>query len=303
MRAAAVLSFALTLLAPAAAEAGRRWCQSGCYVRPYYYQPYYYQPYAQRGVAEVLGEVASRKAAYDALVTGLGTIFPGGFSDGFAGGGYGAGQVTTTYGPQGATSYAYQTSAGGFGALDVAAAFDKADRYAQNALQLAGQAGTDLNAIVQTAADGQVRVAEVLARGQAASAALAAAAGQQPQPLQRTFAFQLHQDQQGNWKVDPAPAGGLTDPRQAFLQVAQQSANARCLKCHSAGSANGQLDLSNLAALPPEEWHKKGGILDRLTTTDETKRMPRGADGKAAGEPIGSSEYRWWLGAAPDENK
>lgn len=310
------MRFALCLLLVGAAalpalpsEAGaagwRRVRSSGCTTYPV--QTYHAPTYQNRSVAEVLGAISEQKQAYDALTTGLATIFPQ--QGGYGASGYGSAQINETYGPQGSTQHAYQQlQHGGFGALDVAAAVDMANRYANNALQVGAQAGHDLQSIVQTGVDGQVRVAEVLARGQVASAVLHAAAGQPAQPLSRTISLQFQQDATGNWQVaqqgttaqgamraGPAPQN---DPRLAFLQVAQQSANQSCVKCHQGPEAKGGLDLSNLAKLGDEAWHGQGGIIDRLTTTDPNQLMPRGGDGK--GHRLANGVIRWWLGAAPD---
>jgi hypothetical protein len=292
----------LCLVCAAPAEAARRW-RSSCYVRPSYTYPQ--TTYQRKGVAEILGEVADRKVAYDALLDGLAAIFPQQL-------GYGGGpasaysQYTETYGPQGSTVHGYQLQHGGFGLLDVMAAYDKADRWANNQLAVTAQAGKQLADIVQIGVDGQVRSAEVLARGQAAAAALSAAAGQPPQPLSRSLTLELHQDASGQWQVGSPPADGAPvqalagpDPRLAMLRVAQQSANARCLKCHQGPEAKGNLNLSNLAVLTPDIWHKEGGILDRLTTTDAKRRMPRGADG--AGLTLPAGEVRFWVLGAPSE--
>lgn len=287
---------------PADAAGWRRYRSNSCYTYPA--QTYHAPAYQNRSVAEVLGAISEQKQAYDALTTGLATIFP---QQAYSG--YGSAQINETYGPQGSTQHAYQQlQHGGFGALDVAAAVDMANRYANNALQVGAQAGHDLQSIVQTGVDGQVRVAEVLARGQVASAVLNAAAGQPAQPLNRTISLQFQQDATGNWQVaqqgataqggQPTGPAPQSDPRLAFLQVAQQSANQSCLKCHQGADAKGGLDLSNLAKLADGDWNGQGGIVDRLTTTDPNQLMPRGGDGK--GHRLPNGVLRWWLGAAPE---
>lgn len=316
MRFALVLMLVGAAALPADAAGWRRnrsysYCNTG-YCAPTYYPQ---QTYQRKSVAEVLGAISEQKQAYDALINGLDVIFPG------QGGGYygtnsstyGQAQVNETYGPQGQTAHGYQQlQHGGFGTMDVAAAFSMADRYANNALQVGAQAGQNLQAIAQTGVDGQVRVAEVLARGQVAVAALNAAAGQPAQPLSRTITLQMQQDSTGNWQVATAGAppaqgpgmpagpgpGPQSDPRLAFLQVAQQSANQSCVKCHQGPEAKGGLDLSNLAALGEPEWNVPGGIIDRITTNDPNQLMPRGGDGKGHRLPAGV--LRWWMGAAPD---
>jgi hypothetical protein len=314
------MRFALCLLlvgatALPADAAGRRFRQNsfhgnGCYTvaAPSYYPQ---QTYQRRSVAEVLGAISEQKQAYDALTVGLATIFPQQY--GGASSGYGSAQINETYGPSGNTQHAYQQlQHGGFGTLDVAQAIDRADRWANNALQVGAQAGSDLQAIVQTGVDGQVRVAEVLARGQVATAVLNAAAGQPAQPLSRQITLQMSQDASGNWQVGqagaqgqagvpgqpPGPPGAPGDARLAFLQVAQQSANQSCVSCHRGPEAKGGLDLTNLAQVPEEKWNGAGGIIDRLTTSDPAQLMPRGGDGQ--GKRLGNGVVKWWLGAAPD---
>lgn len=302
-----LLVLALIATTATADAAGWRRNRSYSYCNTGYCAPTYpaQQPYYRKSVAEVLGAISEQKQQYDALTTGLDIIFP----QQYASNGYASATVNETYGPQGNTTHAYQNlQHGGFGTLDAAAGLDMASRYANNALQVGAQAGQDLNGIVQTGVDGQVRVAEVLARGQVAVAALNAAAGQPAQPLTRTIQLQMQQDASGNWTAQSTPAsqpamptgpGPQQDPRLAFLQVAQQSANQSCVKCHQGPEAKGGLDLTNLAKLPDEAWNGVGGIIDRITTTDPNQLMPRGGDGK--GKRMGNGVIRWWMGSAPDE--
>lgn len=281
------------------------YCNTAYCATPTYYPQ---QSYQRKSVAEVLGAISEQKQAYDALTTGLDIIFPQ-QAGAYGSNGYASATVNETYGPQGNTTHAYQNlQHGGFGTLDAAAGLDMASRYANNALQVGAQAGQDLNGIVQTGVDGQVRVAEVLARGQVAVAALNAAAGQPAQPLTRTIQLNVQQDASGNWTAQPAGAptaampagpGPQADPRLAFLQVAQQSANQSCVKCHQGPEAKGGLDLTNLTKLSDDDWNATGGIIDRLTTTDPNQLMPRGGDGK--GHRLGNGVIRWWMGAAPDQ--
>ena len=88
------------------------------------------------------------------------------------------GQVASaqSYAPQGQTVYGYstQTLSNLYGNNDLSVLYNQAGRVVENAQTLAGQANSDFQTLVRTEGDNRSRVAEILAKGQAAREALQA---------------------------------------------------------------------------------------------------------------------------------
>jgi hypothetical protein len=300
-------------LAVAPAEAGRRYYRSysSCYSRPAYYAPSYVAAPVyvapkvgwRSAMTTILSQREENRAFDNAMYALTGTAQPVlNGAQGYNSTGYG--QMHTQYAPQGQTVYGQQAS---FASLNVGALYDKSERLTAQAQQLAGQANTDFAELVNVAASGNARAAEIIARGQAAAAAIAATAAGQPQPLSRTFSFQITQTADGQTTVvpqdgvgqqpvvGPGPTTGDDQPLSRQEIAYNQVLSQRCVSCHGESSPKGDLDLGkSLEALQAEPaalndlW---SNIVEHVTNPDPNKRMPL-AIGGGPGEPLSPAEIQ-----------
>lgn len=105
---------------------------------------------------------------------------------------------------------------------------------------------------------------------------------------------------------DSAPAPAAAQPAAPGNQGANQAApadnlqqiqtlfNTKCVSCHKADKNLGGLDLTDIAKLDHAKCDK---ILNRVTTDDLDKRMPRTADGKP-GEKLSVPELKLLFNSA-----
>ncbi len=120
---------------------------------------------------------------------------------------------------------------------------------------------------VGASGDAQARVAEILAKGQSAAVALQAS-NAQGSAKQTTTTTVIQPNVQAQAVV--------TDPNMTeFLRTIAVPA---CASCHSGPNAKAHLDINQYAGFTPQQ---KAIILERITTDDLSKRMPRLPDGKA----------------------
>lgn len=197
-----------------------------------------------------------------------------------------AAQGTTVYGYQGSMSDYYNQ-------VDMGLLYNQAARLTDQAQQLAGQASTDFQTLVHAEGQYRAQVAQTLARGQAARDALLATGGQQPQQVvtQRSFSFKVTQGADGQFKVEqdkPNPVGSgpdfnLINQDQVMNAVSGLLTN-KCVACHNAEKAAGGLNF-----LGPITDAQQRSVLARVTTEDQTKLMPRKADG-SPGERLSTDE-------------
>ncbi len=179
--------------------------------------------------------------------------------------------------------------------------YQSASRLTQSAQQLGGQATTDFTALVGQAGANQARIAEILARAQAAATALQATA---PQASTTTITtgqatgvgvqqatgqgaggaappvMPQARDGNGDPQANAAPAAGSGD----FLKTVGLPL---CGSCHGAGASN--QNAFDITAYPRMSIQQKARVWDRLTTADESKAMPR-AKGGGAGQPVTAAQ-------------
>ena len=184
---------------------------------------------------------------------------------------YGAAQGATNYG------YTYQSVKEAYGQTDLNTLYQAAARTTQNAQSLAGQAHTEFSSLVQQAGDNQARVAEILAKAQAAAIALNAA---NPQPSTRTV-----ETIQNNGAVQ---SGGFQSG--AIQQNAQQASSTEaeflanpakvqdCLQCHGDQNPKGNFRIASWPRLAPAVKSKY--LEERVYGQDVNKLMPRDSSGK-----------------------
>jgi hypothetical protein len=297
---------------------------NGCYSPGYYYTKYVYVPSAPAYAAPAvpsdwrtkLLEIAEyrdkligqeRKAAIEqqAFMEAVGALgLRGNFrlqsygqpvsygqgsylADTFQYGAHGA-QGNTVYG------YTYKDVASVYGDTNLNVLYQQAARLAQNAQQLGSQATGDFSGLVQQAGDNQARVAEILAKGQAAAAAMnAAGAGGRATVTRSGFSFKSTTGAE----VEPiAPPQVLPDRgnrpqanggRAAFEALAVKE----CATCHNPEDPKGKFDIYQYPAMDKDA---KAKVVARLITTDPAKHMPQLPEG-GAGRQLSKDEIALFL--------
>lgn len=294
-------------------QAYSRWYQPGYYSYGYYYPGYYYYvPYyppttTQTNVtvnvpapadpnwrAKLLDVVKGRddnRAYQDALnALGITGPAPGYVGHGMYGGynGYSNSLHVGSYGVNGNTIYGYNQQAlqALYGSADPTLLYQQASRLAERAQDLAGQATGGFQELVAADSEGKNKVAQTIARGLAAAAALQGAQGTGSSVTQT-------QTQSGTTREMP-PAGPIPPAAQTVSQARQGIVNLKCLSCHNPSRKEGGLDLSVYDALPPQE---KQVVFDRLVSSDPAKAMPRRPDKSAprAEDRLNQAELRLFL--------
>jgi hypothetical protein len=219
---------------------------------------------------------------------------------------YAAAQGNTLYG------YSYANVKDLYGDTNLSTLYQQAARLTQNAQTLAGQGHTDFSDLVAKEGGNRARVAEILAKGQSAVAALQAANPQaQTHTEQRTFSFRLEQGANGASTLVPVqppaqpevgadqqpqpgqqpPAGQPGQPGQAPRAPGTQAppmprdndeafrallAN-RCARCHGDTEPKGAFRVLAYPSLSPGD---KMGVWRRIMARD-SKRMPPPDSGPA----------------------
>lgn len=235
--------------------------------------------------------------------------------------GYGTNMNLSSYGANGSTLYGYTYSAVRdlYGDNNLGTLYQQAARLTQNAQTLAGQATTDFSDLVGREGTSRARVAEILAKAQAAQMALQAANPQPRQQVeQRTFSFRVEQGADGVNRVvpldpsqgppsqgppvmPPAPYGGPVGPGNGVTgglgpqpnvqgggeeAAFQRLAVAKCASCHSGPDKKGGFDIY---LYPGMDARGKMKVWGRLLSSDPTKRMPQGS------EPLSPAEVQLFM--------
>jgi hypothetical protein len=89
------------------------------------------------------------------------------------------------------------------------------------------------------------------------------------------------------------PPSPQAAPQSAAPATTWAMSAQKCTACHSGKNLQGNFDVTKYATYSPEQ---KMVVIQRLTTRDEGKRMPRTPEGKA-GPVMGFAELRLWLGS------
>lgn len=249
----------------------------GCYTNGYYFYKYYAVPaytppalpsYKDPGWRAELIRLAKQRDAFEGQIRKdafdhaqyLEAIAALGLQGNFTWNGYGAVPPYSNYGSlqfssagvNGSSVYGYsvQSVANLYGTFDLNAAYQQASRLTENAQQLAGQAHADTIDAFNAAGRNQARVAEILARGEAARNALE---GTKPPP-EATVITKGSTTVVGPAPVPPTqpvprqPAPPLTFPRMPHAEDQQQAdptlgVTASCVSCHGASSPKAGLSL------------------------------------------------------------
>jgi hypothetical protein len=214
--------------------------------------------------------------------------------------------------PQGQTVYGYSFAnvKDLYGENNLSTLYQQAARLTQNAQTLAGQGHTDFSDLVAKEGGNRARVAEILAKGQSAVAALQAANPQASQHTeQRTFSFRLEQGQNGQSTLVPVqppaqPEVGADQgqPQPGYQPPAAQPGQAprapapqvppmprdndeafralltnRCAQCHGDREPKGAFRVSAYPTMSPGD---KMSVWRRIMAKD-SKRMPPPDSGPA----------------------
>lgn len=221
-----------------------------------------------------------------------------------AGGNYGQYQPhygnlqLSSAGVNGNTVYGYSVNsiASVYGDANLSALYQQANRLAENAQKLAGQAQSDFSGLVGQEGANRAKVAEILAKSQAVREFLKGVEGNGGKVETRTFTFKVGPSANGGFDIQKLPVPGGADnappmpPAQDIRQLWGASAS-KCAQCHSPQSKDGGFDVTQYWNMPQEA---RARVVTRLLTNDENKRMPRTKDGKA-GEKLSPDEIKLWL--------
>lgn len=188
---------------------------------------------------------------------------------------------TLTFPPpavSGSTYYGYTPQAYSF--LDPALFVNAASRYLETAQYASSQGFSQFNQSAALVLQHQAGVAEVQARTALLQEAARLVASTAPGS---STVFQLRATRDGGGRLTvEGVSDGTAPPLTAPGPIASNPAEiirAKCVSCHGAGKQEGGLRLDDLAGLDRSFEVK---ILDRITTLDPAKRMPRGGTLTAA---------------------
>lgn len=181
---------------------------------------------------------------------------------------------------QGNTVYGYQAISNYQNGVDLGALYNQAARLTDQAQQLAGQAATDFQSLVQAEGQYKADVARIIAQGQAAKEALSAVNAPQRVTEHRTFSFKITAMPDGQIKVDSIqdkPDFDLLTPKQSANSASEASniLSSKCVKCHNDNKSMGGLNL-----IKPITESQQAEILNRVVTDDPSLLMPRSSDNK-----------------------
>lgn len=208
---------------------------------------------------------------------------------------YGNLQLSTA-GAQGSTvyGYSYNTIASFYGDVNLSQLYQQAQRLAENAQQLSGQATTEFGALISQEGNNRAKVAEILAKAQATREFLKGLQGSGGEIKIQGKSFRVGPEK----NVEPPPmAPPQNGEKGAGLNEALknqwiQSASTRCYSCHGqGGKKDGGFDVQTYPSLSPEA--REDIVRNRLLTKNPEKGMPRGKDGKHA--PLPLSEIGAWV--------
>lgn len=198
---------------------------------------------------------------------------------------------TQVYGGGGTTLYqstgvSYNTLAQVYGDNNVAALFQQYGRLTENAQNLGGKATSDFAALIGQEQQGRSKVAELLAKAEAVKQAFKALENSSATLLQQKTVIQTMPYADGGGSGQASGGNG-----KALADLFEQSASNRCASCHNPQNKKGGFNVYDFRKLDPDYQAK---VVERITTSDEAKRMPRLEDGRA-GPRVPSEEIQAWV--------
>lgn len=204
----------------------------------------------------------------------------------YPGYGYPFTQTTANLGTYGANAdslygYSYSQIQQAYGSTDMNTLYQQAARNTQSAQSLGAQANTEFSGLVSQAGDNQARVAEILAKAQAAKIALDAANPQSSKTTQTQVSVT-------GTSAAPNTVSSAGDDSALFLK---NVAVPLCASCHSGGTVKGGFDVTQYPSLPLD---KKVIVWGRLFDHDPARRMPKGKD-LGPGAPLTGEQLRQFV--------
>lgn len=189
--------------------------------------------------------------------------------------GYNGGSYGSSYNKlgvlQGNTIYSYSQVADLYNSTDINVLFQQSAALVKGAQGLASDGNSQFSALVQQANTGAARVAEIRAQGEIDVKKLKAL--QPPSRIVTTLNGQVV----APVDATPGPMVKVMDDAGATHIVKAQYVKDACLSCHGAGGKpEGGLDLSR--PITAAQWLS---VINRVSTKDEAKRMPRTKTGVA----------------------
>jgi len=160
--------------------------------------------------------------------------------------------------PQGSTVYGYSAAADVYGDVDLGALYQQALRLAEQSTEYGSVATANATSLIQQEGNNRARVAEILARGQAAREAL------ESTRLGSEAHVRIQGTTSGQSQVQAQVQSG---PLPELGAVVQNS----CVKCHGGEKTLGNLNMTDLSSIDAAMGRK---ILERIVNPDPEMRMP-----------------------------
>jgi len=197
-----------------------------------------------------------------------------------------AGTPANQYG-HGSTYYGYSSYATHQPTpVDVMALHDRAARGRDQAQRHAAEADARLVAMTGQLANDQLTAAKAAVLRDLGSEFADKIANLQSPEIHAETVYQAEASASasaGQVEAEPDAA----EPPQKQLDA---SIEARCVSCHSGNAPQGGFDMTQTLEFDRPTWLK---VVDRVTSSDDTLRMPRAADGP--GHPLPESEQMLYL--------
>lgn len=195
-------------------------------------------------------------------------------------------QGSSQYGYQGAS---YNSLSSFYGTTDANALYQQALRLAENAQNLGSKATSEFGSLLAQEGGNRAKVAEILAKNEAFKEYLRSL--KDDRTITKTFTFKVGPGANGQpevQRVEPGDKDGLV---KAARQAWEASASAKCFACHGEnGKKEGGFDVQTY---PTMDLAAKAKVIDRLTTDNQDKQMPRLPGGKA-GTRLTDVEINVW---------
>lgn len=193
---------------------------------------------------------------------------------------YGQGQ-SQSYTSTGNTAYGYQTKYLDLYGSTPSQEFQQYARLSETLINgatgIAAQFGQDAAKLSEIEGANRAKIAQILAERDYMLALNAAVKGGTTKLETKTYQFKTG---------TPQPQAQPKDLRGLF----EQSATNRCLSCHSGNKKEGGFDVTQFPAMNAQQQMK---VIERMTTSDEARRMPRTPAG-AAGPRVPTEEVQAW---------
>lgn len=181
-------------------------------------------------------------------------------------GGDGGFNTTSQYATQqGASIFGYSSIADVYGDIDIGALYEQAIRLAKDSQSYGAAATANAQGLVRELGNNRARVAEILANAQSAR--------------EKAAAYLLRS--QSSSRGSTTTTGNLSPLATVIKNT--------CVRCHNSEKSSGGLNLIDLGKITSEQG---AAILDRITTTDKTKLMPKG------GPPLSVTDRLLFFNAA-----